>query len=412
MSQPPDRDAVRRRTFLAGAGAAALAGLAACSPADEGGDQPTDGASPVPFRSARQLGVLREPMAAGAVAAFDVAVADRAELAETLQVVSTEIERIMAGGEALAADAILPPPDAGIVDAAVGTAGTAITLGVGASLFDQRFGLADRLPAELIPMPRFFNDRLVQPERSDGDLVVLISSPSPQAVLYALQQLVRVGGRRLKLRWAQEGYNDLLPPEADSIARTRNLMGFRDGTSNLAVTNESAMNEHVWVQTTDDEPDWAADGTYLAVRTIRMLIEFWSTTALVRQEQIIGPHRGTGAPLGQQAEGDEPAFAQDPNDETIPRRAHIRLANPRTTGTARILRRGFSYMNGVDQAGTLDQGLLFLAFQRSLNNGFLAVQQALNGEPMEDYIKPVGGGLYFVLPGPADDGWLGQDLLT
>ena len=58
------------------------------------------------------------------------------------------------------------------------------------------------------------------------------------------------------------------------------------------------------------------------------------------------------------------------------------------------------------------QGLLFLAYQRSLNRGFLAAQSRLDGEPLEDYVKPVGGGLFFVLPGPSQGDWLGESLLT
>ena len=37
-----------------------------------------------------------------------------------------------------------------------------------------------------------------------------------------------------------------------------------------------------------------------------------------------------------------------------------------------MLRRGFSYSRGFDAAGRLDQGLAFVSFQRSLDDGFLA----------------------------------------
>ena len=425
-----------RRAFLTGAGAAAVAGLAAACSADSqpvaepaiastddaltATIEPTAAATAVPpaepttvsFRGAHQAGVLLAPTAAGLVAAFDVVTTDPLQLAETMQALSAEIERLMAAAPVEPADEFLPPVDSGAVDADLGTAGVAITLAVGASLFDGRFGLGDKRPTELIEMPRFFNDRLVREDFSHGDLSLTITAPNQQAAVFALHQAVRVTERRLRLRWVQEGYNQLLPDRPGQLAPTRNLMGFRDGTSNLATDDAALMDRFVWVQADDAEPDWAVGGTYQATRVIRMLIEFWATAALVRQEQIFGRHRDTGAPLGQNAEGDEPLFASDSTDETIPRRSHMRLANPRTPDAGRILRRGFSYLNGVDPNGEMDQGLLFLCYQRSLATGFLEVQSRLNGEPLEDYIKPVGGGLFFVVPGPGDDGWLGQSLFT
>jgi deferrochelatase/peroxidase EfeB len=410
-----------------------MAGLAAaCSPAETDGQVALPDATEIPptappvadtptttapaietlaFFGEHQSGVLRPTAPAGIVATFDVLVSDRSELALTMQALSVEVQRLTENQPSVEADGFLPPVDSGAVDAATGTAGLSITVAVGASLFDQRFGLASERPRELIAMPRFFNDRLVREDLSHGDLSVTIAGPNSQAAVFALHQLVRVTERQLRLRWVQEGYNQILPPAPGQVAQTRNLMGFRDGTSNLDAADADTMREFVWVQPDDGEPEWAVGGTYQAARVIRMLIEFWATAALVRQEQIFGRHRDTGAPIGQTAEADEPAFASDPGDDVIPARAHMRLANPRTPDTGRILRRGFSYLNGAAVDGTLDQGLLFLCYQRSLQRGFLEVQARLDGEPLEDYIKPVGGGIFFVLPGPGADGWLGETLL-
>jgi len=410
-------------------GAAALAGVAltACSDDEPVTSDVVDGAKAAPqpelepessetstvsFAGDHQAGVLLAPTAAGLVASFDVVTLERSELVSTLQGVSAEIERLMMGDRLAQTDEFLPPVDSGVVGAEGSTTGVAITVAVGASLFDSRFGLSEQRPRELISMPRFFNDRLVRDDLSHGDLSFTISGPNQQAVIFALHQIVRVTDRRLQLRWLQEGYNQLLEKKPGQIAEARNLLGFRDGTSNLGANDATLMDKHVWVQSSDDEPDWAVGGTYQATRIIRMLIEFWATAALVRQEQIFGRHRESGAPLGQRGEGDEPSFVRDPTDETIPRRAHMRLANPRTADAARILRRGFSYLNGVDDSGTLDQGLLFICFQRSLSKGFLQVQSQLDGEPLEDYVKPVGGGLFFVLPGPESSGWLGESLFS
>jgi deferrochelatase/peroxidase EfeB len=73
----------------------------------------------------------------------------------------------------------------------------------------------------------------------------------------------------------------------------------------------------------------------------------------------------------------------------------------------------FGFLRGFDGAGRLDQGLLFASFQRSLLRGFLAVQARLKGEPLEEYIQPVGGGFFFALPGVRDeDDWFGRALLA
>jgi deferrochelatase/peroxidase EfeB len=146
-----------------------------------------------------------------------------------------------------------------------------------------------------------------------------------------------------------------------------------------------------------------------------MFVEFWDRTPLAEQEAIIGRHKASGAPLGREREEDLPVFDDDPDGRQTPLDAHIRLANPRTGEAAEnlILRRGFSYSGDFDGAGQLDQGLAFVCFQRDLETGFLAVQARLDGEPLEEYILPVGGGFFFALAGTPDpDRPLGADLFA
>ena len=95
--------------------------------------------------------------------------------------------------------------------------------------------------------------------------------------------------------------------------------------------------------------------------------------------------------------------------------AHIRLANARDEASKAhtILRRPFNYSNGVTRSGQLDQGLLFICYQADLERGFVTVQRKLNGEPLEEYIKPVGGGFFYTLPGIRDaSDYLGSSLIA
>jgi deferrochelatase/peroxidase EfeB len=218
----------------------------------------------------------------------------------------------------------------------------------------------------------------------------------------------------LSLRWKIDGF---LPPHTiKKLGKetVRNLLGFKEGTANLDAIDETLMNDIVWVQPNADEPAWTSGGTYQVIRVIRMFVERWDRTALVEQQQIIGREKAVGAPLTYAHEHDAPDYAADPKGERVPLTAHIRLANPREPGTQanRILRRGYNYSRGVTNAGQLDMGLLFICFQSDLAAGFLAVQSRLNGERLEEYIKPVGGGYFFVPPGvQSKDDFLAEGLL-
>ena len=76
-----------------------------------------------------------------------------------------------------------------------------------------------------------------------------------------------------------------------------------------------------------------------------------------------------------------------------------------------LLRRPYDYSRGLSKAGQLDVGLAFICYQANLDDGFIFVQNLLNGEPLEEYISPFGGGYFFILPGFERDSYLGKTLL-
>ncbi|MEM9714753.1 MAG: Dyp-type peroxidase, partial [Actinomycetota bacterium] len=374
-----ERPTTSRRSFLGLAGAAgatlATAGVvAACSDDDASGEAPVEetGGVRYPYRVERQAGVTAPTAAAGVVAGLDVRVDDRAELRELLTSLGDSIEQVMSGEPFEVREGGFPPYDTGILGPDPGPTGTTVTVGVGASLFDERFGLADRKPGELQRMPKFGNDFLVREERSHGDLSITVAADTQDAAVHGFRQVLRATRGRLVPKWMRQGYNDIFPDVGPGEAPVRNLMGFKDGTSNPDGADAEAMEELVWVQP-DDEPDWAVGGTYQAIRVIRMQVEFWDRTRLSEQEAIFGRSRATGAPLGGELETDEPVFTDLDS--------HIARANPRTPGSERnlILRRGFNYSDGLDGNDQLDQGLLFVSYQRSLEDGFITVQRRLDG---------------------------------
>ncbi|MGB7504444.1 MAG: Dyp-type peroxidase [Mycobacterium sp.] len=422
MSRGPQhgqgRHGLSRRGFVTGAlgtgvavGAGALVGCSA-----SGGTAPAVAAARfVPFEGEHQTGITSLPIPEqGLIASFNVLSKDRAGLAATLRELTEEIRGLMAGHPPETRDPAYPPVDSGILGDKPPADNLSIVVGVGASLFDDRFGLADRKPRELVTMPFLANDRL-DPKLSHGDISIIFEAGHNDTMQFALRQLMRRTRSDLVLRWMVDGYaRGIGAGRASEAGTPRNLLGFKDGTANLDVEDGTVMDRHVWVSPDDGEPDWAVGGSYQAVRIIRMFVEFWDRTQLVEQEALIGRTKVGGDPLGLSGEFTDPDYPSDPDGTRIPLTAHIRLANPRTpeTDSSLILRRGFNYSRGFDGAGRLDQGLAFIAYQRSLDKGFLAVQSRLTGETLEEYIMPVGGGFFFVLPGvTGDDRFLG-DLLV
>ena len=421
MSRGPHgrgRPGLSRRGFVTGAlgtGVAVSAGaLVGCSASGE--TTPAQAAERfVPFEGEHQTGITSLPIPEqGLIASFNVLSKDRAGLTATLRELTEEIRGLMAGHPPETRDPAYPPVDSGILGDKPPADNLSIVVGVGASLFDDRFGLADRKPRELVTMPFLANDRL-DPKLSHGDISIIFEAGHNDTVQFALRQLMRRTRSDLVLRWMIDGYaRGIGAGRASEAGTPRNLLGFKDGTANLDVEDGTVMDRHVWVSPDDGEPDWAVGGSYQAVRIIRMFVEFWDRTQLVEQEALIGRTKVSGDPLGLSGEFTDPDYPSDPDGTRIPLTAHIRLANPRTpeTDSSLILRRGFNYSRGFDGAGRLDQGLAFIAYQRSLDKGFLAVQSRLTGEPLEEYIMPVGGGFFFVLPGvTGDDRFLG-DLLV
>lgn len=368
-----------------------------------------------PFYGEHQPGIVTPRPAAGLVASFDVLAQNRAGLQRLLRTLTERTAFLMAGGTPPALDPKFPAVDSGILGPVVTPDNLTITTSFGASLFDERFGLQALKPRHLTRMASFSNDALKE-EFCHGDLLLQFSSNTPDTNIHALRDIVKNTPDSLLLRWKQEGSVPVRQPDPGKPKQSaRNFLGFRDGSANPDTTDAELMKRIVWVQPGGDEPGWTAGGSYQVVRLIRNFVERWDRTPLQEQQTIIGRQKASGAPLeGGASEADVPRFASDPQGKITPLDAHIRLANPRDAEAQKhlILRRPFNYSNGVSKSNQMDMGLLFICYQADLEQGFVAVQNRLNGEALEEYIKPFGGGYFFALPGVRDDqDYLGRALL-
>jgi deferrochelatase/peroxidase EfeB len=311
-----------------------------------------------------------------------------------------------------------PPDDTG---EAIGlpASGLTITFGFGPRLFRDaegrdRFGLAERQPELLRELPHFPADNL-DPARSNGDLCIQACADDPQVAVHAIRNLARIGFGTVSVRWSQLGFGRT-STTSTSQSTPRNLFGFKDGTMNVKAEETDAVVEHVWVQTDDDaRANWLAGGSYLVARRINMTIEVWDRQPLQDQEEFVGRTKASGAPLSGGEEFDQPDFEMPGREgPVVPVDAHVRIVHPDHNGGARLLRRGYNFVDGSDAIGGLDAGLFFIAFVRNPDTQFVPMQTKMAKiDALMEYLKFTSSALFAVPPGATGpDDWIGSPLFA
>jgi deferrochelatase/peroxidase EfeB len=357
----------------------------------------------VAFHGAHQAGITTDIQDRLAFAAFDLTTTRREDLQRLLKIWTAAAEAMTRGamvpGDSHADE--MPPADTG---EAVGLPPThlTVTVGFGPSLFDGRFGLAPRRPAALVELPALPGEML-DTARSGGDIGIQACANDPQVAFHAVRNLARLGRGTVVTRWTQLGFGRTSATGA-AQETPRNLMGFKDGTRNIRSDDSAALDKHVWVGTEAGQ-EWMRGGSYLVARRIRMFVETWDRDRLSDQEAVFGRAKYTGAPLSGKTEFENPDFAARTagGELTIPDNAHIRLAAFENNDGLRILRRGYSFTDGIDpRTGTLDAGLFFISFQKDPAQ-FITLQRKLGkNDALNEYIRHVSSALFACPQGVPD----------
>jgi deferrochelatase/peroxidase EfeB len=315
-------------------------------------------ARPPSVFGAHQPGIATPLLDHVAFAAFDVA---GGELRDVLAAWSTAAERLMREEQRLT-----------------------LTFGLGPGIFDERFGLRDARPVALEELPAFAGDEL-DPAWCGGDLCVQACADDARVAASAVDELAGDGS---VVRWRQDGFLARGPHDRPD-GRPRDLLGFKSATSNPRRGRD--LDRHVWVA--ERERTWMRGGTFLVVRRIRIALDAWRALPVAEQERVIGRQRDSGAPLGGRHEFDPLALAALAPD------AHVRLAAAESNDGVTLLRRSYSY----------EDGLLFLAYQRDPRRQFVALQRRLAGrDALSAYTAHVGSAVFALPPGARPGGFVGD----
>ncbi|MCK8433857.1 deferrochelatase/peroxidase EfeB [Streptomyces sp. D2-8] len=405
----PAHEGISRRRLIGTAGATGLvlgtAGAAvgyAAAPSEAAAPLTSLGTDRAMFHGKHQPGITDGLQARGHLVAFDLAAgAGRKEAAALLRRWSETARRLMAGEPSTHDDTDVARD--------AGPSSLTITFGFGHSFF-ARTGLEKQRPTALDPLPEFSSDHLDK-NRSNGDLWVQIGANDALVAFHALRAIQKDAGRAAKVRWQMNGFNR--SPGATSHPMTaRNLMGQIDGTRNPK-PSETDFDQRIFVPE-KGEPAWMTNGSYAVVRRIRMLLDDWEKLSVTAQEDVIGRRKSDGAALsgGTETTAMELEKTDAKGNLVVPINAHARITRPDQNGGAAMLRRPFSFHDGIDTDGVPDAGLLFVCWQADPLRGFVPVQRKLDrGDALSQFIRHESSGLFAVPGGAAEGEYVGQKLL-
>ncbi|WP_344817757.1 Dyp-type peroxidase [Microbacterium soli] len=256
------------------------------------------------------------------------------------------------------------------------------------------------LPAphdELLDMPPFRGDDLLDPLSVGGDLLLIIAASDPN-VLDPAYRAVIASVKGVQVRWTELGFRG-----AGVRDVARNPLGFHDG---IAIPRSpDGLADGVWIQ---DGP--LSNGTICVIRRFVLDVDRFSALSSDEQNAIIGRDKVTGSPLTGGALHDDVDITAKQPDGTfiIPAHAHIRAAHPSFTGSPLMLRRSYGFTpSDASSPSGFTSGMLFTSFQNDIRT-FVKTQQRMDeSDALMSYARVTASAAFAVLPGYDRDSPLG-----
>lgn len=392
-----DPGALSRRGLLFGGAAAGLGAVTALgiesliqTPQAVASEQ-VHGHQALPFYGKHQTGIATVPQAHATFVALDLHQdVDSRALQGMMRLLTDDAARLTQGQNALADT----EPELGQVPARL-----SVTFGFGHHLIQVANGKAHDW---LRPLPKFGIDRLEE-AWCGGDLLLHIAADDQVTVAHALRMLLKDTRAFASVRWSQAGFRRARGSDASGTTM-RNLFGQVDGTSNL-VPGTLDFDRLVWM------PD---GGTSLVLRRIHMNVDTWDALDRSGREQSVGRTLGNGAPLTGENEHDEPDFEalNALGLKKIHDFSHMRRARSEDPNQ-RIFRRGYNYDERPTGTSVSDSGLIFTSYQADIAKQFIPLQQRLDElDLLNEWTTPIGSAVFFIPPGCAPGGYIGESLFT
>ena len=289
-----------------------------------------------------------------------------------------------------------------------------ITIGFGPSLFDDRFGLADRSPPRCgtsPPSPATTSTRRARAGTS-------ASRPAPTTRRSRSTPCATSCG-------SASAWSRCAGPSSASAARRRprrrrprraTCSASRTARTTSRPRTPTALDEHVWVAP-EDVPGaaaWMAGGSYLVARRIRMHIEVWDRTPLRSRRRSSAATRRRGRRSAEAGSSTRPTSPQGPRRPAARSRSTPTCGSPtRASSAASASCAAATTSPTAPTASATSTPGCSSSPTCATRRQFVPMQRALaKADVLNEYIEHNGSAVFACPPGVGPGDYWGRDIFS